>query len=80
MPKNNHTKIREYLRTNEDGATIKELEQAFSLQENSVRGALLAMPDVYIDRWQAAGRGQYAAVWCVVVPPADCPKPEARRA
>jgi len=34
------------------------------------------MPDAYIDRWQKINaKNNYAAVWCVVVPPENCPKP-----
>jgi len=34
------------------------------------------MPDSYIDRWSGPHRGQWAAVWCVVEVPEDCPKPD----
>lgn len=40
-----------------------------------VRLALEAMPDAYVDRWDGPTRGQFAAVWCVVVPPPNCPHP-----
>ena len=79
MPKNNDTKIRDYLRSFEDGCTINELSDGLGINLETVRGQLLRMPDSYIDRWRPAPRGQYAAVWCVVVPPEDCPRPEARR-
>ena len=34
------------------------------------------MPDSYIDRWTGPHRGQWAAVWCVVEVPENCPKPD----
>lgn len=36
------------------------------------------MPDAYIDRWIKTGK-RFAAVWCVVVPPPHCPKPEKKK-
>jgi hypothetical protein len=36
------------------------------------------MPDTYIDRWvkkTERGRGKWTAVWCIVIPPLDCPQP-----
>ena len=42
---------------------------------DGIRGALEVMPDVYIDRWEGPKRGQYTAVWCIVVPPPHCPRP-----
>ena len=41
-----------------------------------MRKVLKNMPDVYIDRWEPAPRKQYKAVWCVVIPPIDCPRPD----
>jgi hypothetical protein len=35
-------------------------------------------PDAYIDRWIKRGNIT-TAVWCVVVPPPNCPRPESRR-
>jgi hypothetical protein len=37
-----------------------------------------SMPDAYIDRWLKTGK-RFAAVWCVVVPPPHCPKPEKKK-
>ena len=36
------------------------------------------MPVAYIDRWVDPVRGQWRAVWCVVVPPEHCPYPTDR--
>lgn len=77
MHKSNHGLVRAYLLVNIDGATTAELENALGIPEESLRSALESMPDAYIDRWQRAGRGQFAAVWCVVEVPEHCPHPEA---
>ena len=72
------TKVRELLRDS-DGMTVVRIRNAMGLRVKdgsaSVAAALKAMPDAYIDRWVAAENGGWAAVWCVVVPPEDCPKP-----
>ncbi len=66
--------IRALLRANSDGLTSRELRACTGQSASSVHSTLRFMPDVYIDRWVKYSRG-YAAVWCVVVPPADCPRP-----
>ena len=79
MSGKNQTRIREALRANPDGMTVSELRAALGLRgkdgESSVRMAMAAMPDAYIDRWREAAYADWASVWCVVVPPADCPMP-----
>ena len=70
--------IRVTLREIPDGMTLEELSELLNRPKSNVRKVLKAMPDVYIDRWEVAPRGQYKAVWCVVIPPTDCPKPEGR--
>jgi len=61
-----------------DGMTLEEISALLARPESNVRKVLKAMPDAYIDRWEAAPRGQYKAVWCVVTPPKDCPRPEGK--
>jgi DNA-binding transcriptional regulator GbsR (MarR family) len=68
--------IRGTLREIPDGVTLEELSELLNRPKSNVRKVLKAMPDVYIDRWEVAPRGQYKAVWCVVIPPNDCPRPE----
>jgi len=68
--------IRALLRANSDGMTIEQIVWAVKRDKANVKKNVRAMPDAYIDRWEAVPRKQYAAVWCVVVPPEDCPKPE----
>jgi hypothetical protein len=68
--------IRVTLRGIPDGMTLEELSELLNRPKTNVRKVLKAMPDVYIDRWEVAPRGQYKAVWCVCIPPTDCPRPE----
>tara|TARA_R110000822_G_scaffold143914_1_gene282317 strand:- start:533 stop:775 length:243 start_codon:yes stop_codon:yes gene_type:complete len=77
MSRSKHPEIRALLRANDDGMTIAQINAALDISQNSVRQALEAMPDVYIDRYLEPVRGQYPAVWCAVVPPPNCPHPTA---
>jgi predicted Zn-ribbon and HTH transcriptional regulator len=68
--------LRELLRNNPEGLTVKEIMAVYNKRaESGVRSILKNLPDSYIDRWQSAPRKQYRAVWCVVIPPEDCPHP-----
>ena len=60
----------------EDGATAAQLSAEVGTPAESVFTALRNMPDAYIDRWLEAYHVPPSAVWCVVVPPKDMPKPE----
>lgn len=72
-------KTRELLRQNPDGLTAKQIDDAFDYGNlPHVYRILKGMPDAYIDRWIKNGQ-RVVAVWCVVVPPPNCPKPEGRR-
>ena len=65
-----------------DGATALQLAVEMDLPEKSrysVFETLSNMPDTYIDRWFEAPNVPPSAVWCVVVPPDDMPKPERKR-
>lgn len=70
--------IRVALRGVPDGMTLEEISALLARPEGNVRKVLKAMPDAYIDRWETAPRRQYKAVWCVVTPPKDCPRPEGK--
>ena len=75
--------IRDYLRTQSSGSTVKELQAMFPWisKTATIRKILERMPDAYIDRWFTTGRKKYySAVWCVVVPPENCPKPNQKGA
>jgi hypothetical protein len=67
--------IRALLRTHSDGMTLEQIVWAVKRDKANVKKNVRAMPDAYIDRWEAVPRRQYAAVWCVVVPREYCPKP-----
>lgn len=76
MKKSNQTPLRAMLRLYLDGLTIAQLAHVTGLDVDGIARSLKCMPDAYIDRWSADGRRRYySAVWCVVVPPANCPKP-----
>lgn len=75
--KSNHPVIRELLKKNPDGLSIKEMSSVTKLLPAGILKSLKGMPDVYIDRW-TVGKQQKReeAVWCVVEIPEDCPRPE----
>ena len=70
-----HPAIRKILRAHPDGLTIAQIGRLIGVGYDTVRGALNAMPDVYIDRWEKSVRS-FTAVWVAVVPPANCPRPK----
>jgi len=80
MKKPHTPDIRALLRENDGGMTIKELLALLPQisKPETLRKCLERMPDAYIDRWTGPVRGQYYAVWCVVVPPEHCPHPRDR--
>lgn len=69
--------VRQLLRAAPDGLTIQEiLEQVPQTDKSHLSRILRTMPDAYIDRWvNVTGDRWHRAVWCVVVPPEDCPRP-----
>jgi hypothetical protein len=67
--------VRRVLRNNSDGLTEKEITGLTRVDADSLGRILASMQDAYIDRWTGPTRGQYRAVWCVVVPPENCPHP-----
>ena len=71
-------KLRALLRDAPDGLTTAALSAATGVAKSGISRTLGAMPDVYIDRWELAARtgSPYAAVWCAVVPPPNCPRPD----
>ena len=72
---NHHQKIRDLLKGS-DGLTTKQLQYRLEVDQRTLCKSLKSMPDSYIDRWSGPHRGQWAAVWCVVEVPEDCPKPD----
>jgi len=80
MLKSNHGIIRTLLKKHNDGLTTMEVSLILEKDSNHIRQALRTMPDTYIDRWtQAQYQNPSEAVWCIVVPPEDCPKPERKK-
>lgn len=67
-------KLRQLLRGH-DGMTTKQLSLLVNSCPRDITRSLKVMPDAYVDRWTGPERGQWAAVWCVVEVPEDCPKP-----
>lgn len=80
MKKPHAPDIRRVLVENPDGLTISRIHRRLPdiTHAETVRNALERMPDAYIDRWTTPIRGQYQAVWRVVVPPRHCPYPTDR--
>lgn len=75
-------RIREQLRKADDGLTARQLADLLGTKEGLVTNHLRDMPDTFIDRWtypdtvRSAAKWRPDAVWCAVVPPADCPPPD----
>jgi hypothetical protein len=68
---------REVLRAS-DGLTVEQVAQAADIGLSRAYRIINAMPDAYIDRWIKRGNIT-TAVWCVVIPPPNCPRPKSRR-
>lgn len=67
--------IRALLRSSPNGLTVAQIANALGIENVSiVRTALRAMPDSYISGWDTTPR-KYAAIWSVVVPPPNAPRP-----
>ena len=75
MRKSNHYGIRMVLQKYPDGLTVSELAERLEKDRGAINRALPQMADAYIDRWTAC-KSQWAAVWCVIVAPENCPKPK----
>jgi hypothetical protein len=72
--------IRELLKLNSDGMDVGTIANTLDRDPHNIRRLLITMPDAYIDRWtRFGGVGRPSAIWCVVVPPENCPKPETKR-
>lgn len=82
MKKPHTPAIRAVLRDNPNGKTAKQIhaELPHIYHIKTIKSSLRKMPDAYIDRWvrEPGSRGQYQAVYMVVVPPQDCPHPKDR--
>jgi hypothetical protein len=74
MHKSNHHAVRMLLQKYHDGLTVSEMAERLEKAKPCIQRALPQMADAYIDRWTSC-KSQWAAVWCVIVPPENCPKP-----
>ena len=77
MKKRAHEEIRAYLLERGTGSTVATIAEDLDRPTDSVRQALKAMPDTFIDRWvwSDAWLGKWIAVWDVVKAPENCQKP-----
>lgn len=78
MSKSRHPEIRLLLRKFDDGMTARSISEYIGASQAVIYKSLQAMPDAYIDRWanNPGSRGQFESVWCVIVPPDNCPHPK----
>ena len=70
--------VRDILRATPDGMTVAQLSEASNTDTSHVHRIVHKMPDAYIDRWLKKGH-RCTAIWCVVVPPENCPRPERKK-
>lgn len=69
-------RLRAILRGHPDGlSTTALMDMTGMLNRYNMTRRLHEMPDTYIDRWEKGNRS-YNAIWCIVVPPDDCPHPK----
>ena len=71
--------LRTLLRANPDGLDVSTMANHLEREATGLRKLLSTMPDAYIDRWLRRKGNPPTAIWCVVVPPDNCPKPENQR-
>lgn len=70
-------RLRNFMRGNEHGMTVKGLSESVNAAQDSVRRSLKLMPDTYISEWVLnMDNGRFTAVWKIVTPPADAPEPD----
>ena len=70
-------RVREALLANPEGLTVFELASLLDYTGHHMHRILAKMPDTYIDRWVWQPH-VYAAVWCAVAVPKNCPRPNKR--
>jgi len=79
MRKSNHAAIRALLHQNPDGLMVSEVAKALGVKNDSIKVALRAMVDTYVDRWVKLPSSPMAAVLCAIEVPPNCPKPDDSR-
>lgn len=70
--------VRKLLRDNPEGMTVAQISEAVETDTSHVHRMIHKFPDAYIDRWIKTGN-RVIAVWCVVVPPENCPRPDRKK-
>jgi hypothetical protein len=70
--------VRKLLRDNPDGMDAGTIANKLDREPKNIRKLLNTMPDAYIDRWVRHRGTPPIAIWCVVVPPENCPRPETK--
>lgn len=78
MRTNTTISLRTLLIDNPDGLDVGTIANRLEREPSNIRKLLSAMPDTYIDRWVRKNGNPPIAIWCVVVPPENCPRPETK--
>jgi hypothetical protein len=71
--------LRTLLKANPDGLDVGTMANYLEREPSNIRKLLATMPDTYIDRWVRQNGNPPMAIWCIVVPPENCPPPEPKR-
>ena len=79
MRTNTTPSLRKLLRANPDGLDVGTMANYLEREPSNIRKLLSTMPDTYIDRWIRQSGNPPMAIWCVVVPPENCPRPDTKR-
>jgi hypothetical protein len=79
MRTNTTPSLRTLLINNPDGLDVGTIANYLEREPSNIRKLLSTMPDTYIDRWVRQNGNPPMAIWCVVVPPENCPPPEPKR-
>ena len=79
MRTNSTQSLRTLLRASPDGLDVGTIANTLEREPSNVRKLLAGMPDAYIDRWVRQRGNPPIAIWCVIVPPDNCPRPDNKR-
>jgi len=79
MRTNSTQSLRTLLRASPDGLDVGTIANTLEREPSNVRKLLAGMPDAYIDRWVRQRGNPPTAIWCVIVPPDNCPRPDNKR-
>ena len=79
MRTNSTQSLRTLLRASPDGLDVGTLANTLEREPSNIRKLLAGMPDAYIDRWVRQRGNPPIAIWCVIVPPDNCPRPDNKR-